>query len=211
VSLWSDFLSNNGRPINKWSHYFAIYERHFAAYRERAPLFVEIGCGEGGSLQLWKRYFGSNARIIGIDNRNECRSFEENQIHVRIGDQADHRFLASIIDEWGCPDIVLDDGSHMMEDMKASFDFFFPRMSLNGIYMVEDLHTCYWEEFGGGLRRPGTFIEISKSLVDQLNGFHFRDAGPVDALARFTNSIHFYDSIVVFERMPRQEPQNMQR
>ena len=100
-----------------------------------------------------------HARIIGIDIKPECKQFEEGQISVRIGSQSDVHFLGRIIDEFGCPDIVLDDGSHVMADIVTSFNFLYPRTEKRGIYMVEDLHTAYWEEYGGGLSRDGTFIE----------------------------------------------------
>ena len=52
------FKRHEGRVIHKWMHYFEIYERHFAPYRGRAPVVVEVGVGEGGSLQMWKDYLG---------------------------------------------------------------------------------------------------------------------------------------------------------
>ena len=29
LNLWASFLTNDGRLIHKWKHYFPIYERHF--------------------------------------------------------------------------------------------------------------------------------------------------------------------------------------
>ncbi|MBV8898092.1 MAG: class I SAM-dependent methyltransferase, partial [Acidobacteriaceae bacterium] len=106
-NLWSDFLTNDQRLIHKWTHYFPAYERHFQRFVNQSFTFVEIGCGEGGSLQMWKRYFGPFAQIVGIDIDPASKQFEETQIHVRIGDQADTRFLRSVLDEFGSPDIVL--------------------------------------------------------------------------------------------------------
>jgi hypothetical protein len=200
VSLWSDFLDNRNRPAHKWKHYFPIYERHFADYVNKTVTFVEIGCGQGGSLQMWKRYFGPHARIIGLDINPRCRDFEEDQIQVRIGPQQDTAFLSGIIEEFGAPDIVLDDGSHIMSHVGASFKFFYPRLPTSGIYMVEDLHTAYWPSKEGGLRRPGTFIELSKHLVDELNADHVgADLSPTE-FTRTTLAMHFYDSVIVFER-----------
>jgi SAM-dependent methyltransferase len=200
MALWDLFLNNTGRVIHKWTHYFPIYERHFHGYVGRPVLFLEIGCGKGGSLQMWKKYFGPQARIVGIDIAPECKEFEESQIAVRIGDQSDLRFLGSVIEEFGPPDIVLDDGSHVMADILASFGFLYPRTEARGVYMVEDLHTAYWEEYGGGLSKEGTFIEKSKALIDELNADHSRGTVPASDFSRTTLSMHFYDSVVVFER-----------
>ncbi len=198
--LWHSFLTNTGRVTHKWTHYFPVYERHFSRFKDSSSLVLEIGCGQGGSLQMWKRYFGPNARIVGIDIEPSCKQFGEDQIEVFIGDQSNPSFLTTVIDAVGPPDVVIDDGSHRMEHINASFDFLYPTVAKNGVYLVEDLHTAYWEEYGGGHLRAGTFIERCKSLVDSLNAYHSRGTVPVDEFARTTMSMHFYDSIVVFEK-----------
>lgn len=200
MPIWSDFITNTGRVIHKWTHYFPVYEAHFARYINRPLTFIEIGCGKGGSLQMWKRYFGPHAQIVGIDIEQGCKQFEEEQIAIRIGDQKDGGFLNSVLAEFGTPDIVLDDGSHVMADITASFKHLYPRISSSGVYMVEDLHTAYWDEYGGGLRREGSFIELSKTLIDELNADHSRGEITPTEFTNTTLSMHFYDSIVVFER-----------
>ena len=200
MTLWGDLFSHHGRMVDKWKHYFPVYERHFARYVNRPVTILEIGCGAGGSLQMWRRYFGPHARIVGLDIRPECQAFEEDQIAIRIGDQSDPAFLRHLINEFGSPDIVLDDGSHIMEHVVASFSFLYPRTARDGVYLVEDLHTAYWDEYGGGLNRPGSFIELCKNLVDELNADWTRGAVLPTDFTRSTQSIHFYDSIAVFER-----------
>jgi SAM-dependent methyltransferase len=201
MSLWSDFLTNDQRVVHKWKHYLPVYERHLKRFVNRDVVFIEIGCGRGGSLQMWKRFFGPHARIIGIDINPDYATYEEDQVAVRIGSQADKDFLASVCDEFGAPDIVLDDGSHIMSDIKASFDVLYPRCVRNGVYIVEDLHTAYWGGgYEGGLKREGSFIEHCKDLIDRLNADHTRGALAPDEFTASTLSIHFYDSMVVFER-----------
>lgn len=200
MTLWSEFLNNKGRTIHKWKHYFPAYEAHFNRFVNRSIFFLEIGCGRGGSAQMWKRYFGPNARIVDLDINPECKQFEEDQIDIRIGSQSDTAFLQSVLDEFGVPDIVLDDGSHQMSDVVSTFGFLYPRTAKDGVYMVEDLHTAYWDEFGGGLRREGTFIELCKELIDELNADWTRERLPATEFTRSTLSMHFYDSIAVFER-----------
>lgn len=200
MNLWSRFLNNNKRPIYKWTHYFPIYERHLAKYRNQSITLFEIGCALGGSLQMWKEFLGPFVQIVGIDIIPECKTLEEEQIAIRIGDQSDPRFLASVVKEFGAPDIVIDDGSHMMKDIDTSFNFLYPLVPINGQYIVEDLHTCYWEEYGGGHEKPGTFIETAKKLIDSLNADHSRGAVEQTSFTRETMSMHFYDSVLVFEK-----------
>jgi hypothetical protein len=87
-----------------------------------------------------------------------------------------------------------------MDHIHATFEFLYPRLAKNGVYMVEDLHCSYWENYGGGLNRPGTFIETSKRLIDELNADTTRGAVTPTDFTRNTMSMHFYDSIVVFEK-----------
>ncbi len=163
-------------------------------------LFLEIGCGRGGSAQMCKRYFGPHALIVGLDINPECKKFEEDQIKVRIGSQSDTGFLQGVLDEFGAPDIVLDDGSHQMADVVETFRFLYPHTAPDGVYMVEDLHTAYWDEYGGGVGRDGSFVELSKSLIDELNADWSRGQKPPTEFTRSTLSMHFYDSIIAFER-----------
>ncbi len=200
MNLWADFLTNDARQIWKWKHYFPIYETHFRGFVHKSVTLVEIGVASGGSLQMWKRFLGPHATIVGIDILPEWKTFEEDQIEVRIGRQEDTELLRSIVDEFGAPDIVLDDGSHMMSHMLRTFEFLYPKVTKNGVYMVEDLHTSYWEEYEGGFRRMGTFIERCKELLDELNAEHIRDQFPPTEFTKTTLAMHFYDSAVVFER-----------
>ena len=197
MNLWADFLSNDKRIIHKWKHYFPVYERHFARYVYRPVVFWEIGCGNGGSVQMWKRYFGPHAQIVGLDIKPRCKIFEEDQVAIRIGDQSDPVFLDKVLQEFGPPDIILDDGSHVMQHVVASFRHLYQRLDKNGVYMVEDLNTAYAERFGGGLRREGTFIELCKGLIDELNG---QSAKLITPFTHSTLSMHFYDGMVAIER-----------
>lgn len=201
MSLWADFQGNGERRvIHKWKHYFPVYERHFGPFVNRSVRVLEIGCGDGGSLQMWKRYFGPHAQVVGIDIEPRCREFEEDQIAVRIGSQDDGAFLARVVDEFGPFDVVIDDGSHVQAHVAASFAQLYAGLSKNGVYLVEDLHTAYWPDFGGGLGRPDSFIEIAKKLIDELNADHGRDETASTVFTRTTHAICFYDSVIVFER-----------
>lgn len=143
-------------------------------------------------------YLGPYATIVGIDIDPRTKSVEQDQISVRIGSQDDPEFLHSVLDEFGAPDIVLDDGSHEMEHVNATFDFLYPKISRNGVYLVEDMHTAYWPTYGGGKGKKDTFIEKAKDIVDQINGDHWenRDNPFIDN----TLSVSFYESMVVLER-----------
>ena len=127
--LWQDFMSNNDEIIHKWRHYFPVYERHLESWVDRRVVMLEIGVSKGGSTRMWERYLGPYATIVGIDIDEKCARFSKDGITIRIGSQSDPAFLESVIAEFGVPSIVLDDGSHHMNDVRATFDFLYPKLT----------------------------------------------------------------------------------
>jgi len=199
--LLAYFLDNPGRLLHKWVHYFDIYHRYLAGFRDRPVVLIEFGVFHGGSLQMWKQYLGPQARIVGVDINPACTSLEEPQIEVVIGDQEDRGFLASLRELIGPADVVIDDGGHTMAQQIATFEEMFPALTPGGVYLVEDLHTSYWEEYGGGYRAPGTFIEYAKDLIDQLHGWHARDGQPeITDYTRGIGAMHVHDSVIVIDK-----------
>ncbi|MEO7016684.1 MAG: class I SAM-dependent methyltransferase [Leifsonia sp.] len=196
------FLHNRGRLIDKWMHYFDIYDRHFSPYRFRPITVVEFGVSHGGSLQMWKKYFGKRARLTGVDIDPRCANLGEERINIVIGDQSDREFLARLRDQVGPIDVLIDDGGHTMQQQIATFEVMWPAVKVGGVYLVEDLHTSYWDNFGGGYRRSGTFIEYAKALVDQQNAWYSRDDDElaVDGYSRTIAGMHVYDSVIVFDK-----------
>lgn len=125
--------THEGRRIDKWQHYFPIYDKHFGSIYFEAERVLEIGIDHGGSLQIWKKFF-PNAHIVGIDINPVCKSFEEDRISVQIGSQNDRAFL----DTLGEFDVVIDDGSHVLSDQTASFSVLWPKTKM--VYLIEDCH-----------------------------------------------------------------------
>jgi hypothetical protein len=199
-NLWQDFMGNNDEIVDKWRHYFPVYERHFEPWVDRAVTMLEIGVSKGGSLKMWQRYFGPYATIIGIDIDARCAKSESPGIHVRIGDQSDRAFLGSLIDEFGVPDVVLDDGSHQMQHVLATFEFLYPQMASDSVYLVEDLHSAYLEEYGGGTYSDTNFFTYSRQGIEQMNKHWSRQEVPANPIFDNTRSIAFYDSMVCFEK-----------
>jgi Methyltransferase domain len=196
------FRANQGRLIHKWMHYFDIYDRHFSPYRGKAVNVVEFGVSHGGSLEMWRDYFGWDARITGVDLDPRCAKLGGDQIEVFIGDQENRGFLNDLADKVGEIDIVIEDGGHTMGQQIATFEELWPRVRNGGVFLIEDLHTSYWTSYGGGYKRPGTFIEYAKDLIDQQNAWHSREPDKlmVDDYTRSIRGMHVYDSIIVFDK-----------
>jgi hypothetical protein len=201
------FRANTGREIHKWRHYFELYDRHFARFRGTDVHVLEFGVAQGGSMQMWKAYFGPRCRIYGVDKNPACKAVEEERVEVFIGDQADRHFLRSLAGRVPRIDILIDDGGHRMQQQIRTFEELFPRIEPNGVYLCEDTHTSYWSNFGGGVRRRGTYIEYAKGLIDALHAWHSKsDRLRVGDFTRSVHGMHFYDSVVVIEKWPMQAP-----
>ena len=202
------FHAHEGRLAQKWDHYHRIYDRHLARFRGSKFKFLEIGVNHGGSLQIWRKYFGPDATIFGVDIDKRCAAVgDPPSINIRIGSQADLPFLRSVVKEMGGIDVVLDDGSHYVSHQRASFEALFPLLSPRGTYIVEDLHTNYWRgQYEGGWRRRSTFIEQMKDVVDDLHGWWHTKPQRLSGAHSTVEAIHFYDSVVVIEKNPKKGP-----
>ena len=198
----------NKRAISKWIHYFNIYDRHFSRFRNKEVVILEIGVWHGGSLQMWKDYFGKNVKIYGIDINPKCKEFEEEGIEIFIGSQSDKKFLEKVKTQIPKIDILIDDGGHTMKQQITSFKVLFDHIKEDGVYLCEDLHTSYWVNWGGGYKRRGTFIEYSKKLIDYLNAWHSRQPFrlKVNEFTKSIDSLHYYDSVFVIEKGKREKP-----
>lgn len=204
--------NHTGRLLHKWRHYLDVYDRELSDFRHgyveghtRRPLrFLEIGVSEGGSLLLWRSWFGSDATIFGVDiDPTSADLVDPDVAQVRIGSQDDPDFLRSVVADMGGVDIVLDDGSHMADHQRISYETLWPLLTPGGRYLVEDVHTAYWADFGGGLRRPGTAVEDAKARIDDMHRWYYRERGS-QALLEPDHpdvwSVRFYDSIIVVEK-----------
>lgn len=209
-SLYSIFNENQDRLINKWTNYFPVYERYFHKFRNKPVVILEIGVFHGGSLQMWKKYFGKDVIIYGIDINPRCKTLEEDNIKIFIGSQSDRDFLRYVKTQIPKVDILLDDGGHTMKQQIVTFEELFDHINDDGVYLCEDCHTSYWIEFGGGYLRKGTYIEYVKKLIDKLTAWHFNKLS-VDSFTRSVRSICFYDSMVVIEKERMNKPESIKR
>ena len=68
----------------KYQKYFRIYDELFFNYKNKKITFIEIGVANGGSLVMWKKYFGKNSRIIGVDLNTRCKIFKKKGFEILI-------------------------------------------------------------------------------------------------------------------------------
>ncbi|MGZ2403891.1 class I SAM-dependent methyltransferase [Rhizobium ruizarguesonis] len=176
-SLRSIFDAHKRLGSDKWTSYFEAYDTHFSRYRDKPVSLLEIGVQNGGSLEIWGKYFPKAERLIGCDIDEKCRAltFDDRRINVFVGDANAEETYEAIIADTPEFDIIVDDGSHIVEDVLRSFALYFPKLKAGGVYVVEDMHTSYWYGFGGGTDFTLSSMGFLKLLADLTNQAFWRD------------------------------------
>lgn len=205
----SDFLNNlesndlykfySGSPYRsvKHSNYFKIYEDLLSKYRGREIVFVEVGIHNGGSLFMWRKFFGESARIIGIDLNPEAKIFEDHGFEIFIGSQSDSKFWKNFYKEVGKIDILLDDGGHTYDQQIITVNSSVENINNAGMIIIEDTHTSYFKKFGYPTKY--SFINWIKKLIDNINS-RSNDININNALySESIFSIEIFDSIVALK------------
>ena len=182
----------------KHTSYFDSYEKLFSRFRGKKITFIEVGILNGGSLFMWKNYFGKDSRIIGIDNNPAAKIWEDHGFEIFIGDQANKEFWKNLKNKIGMADILLDDGGHTDLQQSTTLFEFADNIKDNGLIVTEDTHASYLNEFGNPSKF--SFINLTFNLIDRLN---FR-SGILKKLNSKSldlpiSEIRYFESIVAFE------------
>lgn len=196
---------------DKWgSHYYSdIYNLYFMKFKKKKINVLEIGIGGyddpelgGNSLRMWRTFF-SKAHIYGIDIYDKS-PHNENRITTMKGSQIDDCFLEACLNKMGHVEIIIDDGSHVNSHVIHTFCKLFPKLSVGGIYVVEDTQTSYWEQYGGNkfdFNDPATSMGFFKSLVDGINYAEYKGKlKDVDYYDKHIVGMHFYHNMVIIEK-----------
>jgi hypothetical protein len=182
----------------KVSSYFAVYDAVLAKYKGKKDLvLVEIGVMNGGSLFMWRSFFGGDARIIGIDFSPTAVAMRDKGFEIFIGDQASPEFWRDFFSQVGNIDVLIDDGGHTNKHQISTVEYCLDHINDGGMILVEDACTSYMREFGNPSRY--SFINYCKALVDRIQARGPSTTGIGNS--RFSDSIFsmsFFESIVCF-------------
>ena len=99
----------------------------------------EIGVLDGASLNMWSEYYPS-AKIIGFDIEDKSNLVLNKNIEIKKLDQGNIEQLYEVSKNKNV-DIIIDDGSHIIEHQIQTFEILFESLKHNGQYIIEDLHT----------------------------------------------------------------------
>ena len=178
--------------------YFQVYEEIFSKYVGKKITFVEVGVLQGGSLFMWREYFGKNARIIGVDLHPNSKELEKHGFEIYVGSQSDKNFWKDFYSKVGKIDILLDDGGHVNDQQIITLNETIDNMNDDGTIMTEDVHTSYFKNFGNPSRF--SFINYTKHLIDVVNSrFNETKIKKNNPFRKKIYSISFYQSVVVLK------------
>lgn len=214
------YREHTGKISDKWILYLNEWDRLFTEYRDQPVRLLEIGIQNGGSLEIWAIFFSKARKIVGCDIDQKCETLQYNdeRIAVVVADANSDEGEEKILLQSSKFDIIIDDGSHKSSDIIRSFARYFPHLSEEGVYVVEDLHASYWSHFEGGLHNPYSSMAFFKRLTDIINHEHWRNKKSGEALlagfeAEFNikfdelnlkqiHSIEFINSLCIIKKSP---------
>jgi hypothetical protein len=181
-----------GPGVWKWLHYFDLYHQHLQKFVGKKLNLVEVGVYSGGSMLMWRHYFGPDCQVHGVDIQPECRAYESDHIKIHIGDQADRGFWRRFRAEVPKVDVLIDDGGHMPHQQIITLEEMLPHIQPGGVFICEDIHAM-----GNG------FTAYCNSLTNSLNATYLAPVNGVRAATGFqahVRSITTYPFAVVIEK-----------
>jgi hypothetical protein len=192
--LWDYFQNQkDGHGIWKWEHYFEIYHRHLSRFVGQQVNVMEVGIYSGGSLEMWRSYFGDKSHIYGVDIEEACKVYENDHISVFIGDQADRAFWSTVKKSVDGIDIIIDDGGHTLKQQQTTLEEVLPHLRPGGVYLCEDVHGTFnsFSAFAAGLANELNSMNLISGPLLQSSVSHFQSR---------IHSIHFYPYVVIIEK-----------
>jgi hypothetical protein len=177
--------------------YLRRYDAHLSEFRTLPCTLLEIGVWEGASLSMWDAYLTHpNTRIIGVDvDMSRCKVDDGGRVYLRTGSASSPEFLTALADEFEAFDCIVDDGSHQIIDQGATWAHLWPRVKSGGCYIIEDLHTYWWER-----ANPASAWEWLAALAANCVGLgttrtdRHDNPTPTDDIAE----VHVYQSVIIF-------------
>lgn len=181
----------------KQENYFNIYVDLFKKYKNKKITLVEIGIANGGSLYMWRSFFGKKARIIGVDLNPEVKKFEKDGFEIFVGDQSDKKFWKILYRKIGKIDILIDDGGHKNIQQVVTVAESINNIKDNGMIVIEDTVTSYMKKKGFNNPSRYSFINYCNLIIESIHRRNSLLNKKNNIYSKKVNSIKFYDSLVV--------------
>ena len=178
----------------KHTNYFDIYDKLLSKYLGKEITFVEVGILDGGSLFMWREFFGKNARIIGVELNPNATKWREHGFEIYIGDQSDPSFWLDFFDEVGDIDVLLDDGGHRNDQQIITVKSSLPHIRDEGTIIIEDTQTSFikFESF-----QRFSFVSFLKGKIRSLYARSEEVKIEDDLFSKSVHSLEFFTGVCV--------------
>ena len=185
-------FSNSPYFSIKHTNYFDIYDKLLSKYVGKDITFVEIGILDGGSLFMWREFFGKNARIIGVELNPEAIKWREHGFEIFVGDQSDPEFWADFFRVVGDIDVILDDGGHRNDQQIVTVKCSLPHVLDEGVIIIEDTQTSFmkFETFTNF-----SFVSFLQRKIKSLYSRSDELSFEKDVFSESVHSIEFFTGV----------------
>ena len=195
------FGSDKGKIKHK---YCEIYEKILddlilAGSRKDAELnIVEYGVACGASLRMWANYL-PKSKILGVDIRDDCKTIcsDLGNVSISILDVT-QKSAASFLGEKEIFDLIIDDASHISEDILSAFQNTYQHLRSGGYYIVEDMKCTYSPEYTAKFKelfRPDAVNDrnVIVKMIDSLMKY-------IDK-RKLAAEFHYYHEMLVIKKL----------
>ena len=73
-TLLEFYKNHTGKVSDKWELYISEYDEKFAPYKNSPIKLLEIGIQNGGSLEIYSKFFSNAQLILGCDINEKCKN-----------------------------------------------------------------------------------------------------------------------------------------
>lgn len=142
-------IDNTRSDKNTVHSYLDLYESLLKSKKETAKNVLEVGIYHGGSIKLWADYF-TNATVHGLDiiDIKDVWTEIQNKDNIILYTSSDayneYFFKYALANKNIKFDMMLDDGPHTLDSMKAFITMYSQLMADDGILIVEDVQNWNW-------------------------------------------------------------------
>ena len=151
--------------------YSIFYEKKLSDYKNKKINILEIGSYSGASAAAFTKYF-SDVNIFCFDLNISNFKYKSKNIHVFGLDIKNEKkvkeALNSITKKFNIRefDIIIDDGSHNLDDILIGIKFFFGLLKKNGLFIIEDFKYPNYYEYNNNIKH--IFVDkLLKNLVEK--------------------------------------------
>jgi hypothetical protein len=187
-------------------NYLDTYETYLSRFKDKDIVLVDaVGGYEfsdrgGESLRMWSEFF-PKAKIIGIDLYEKKLSLPSNVMTIQCS-QDNSSILKMVFLDEGCPDIFIDDFSHVNDLSIKTFEICFPFLKSGGVYIVEDIESFAYPHHGfGGTHDYNDMnfphiLNYFRKMLNELNAKFIAHFTPSE-IGKQIQSIHFYTNCII--------------